>query len=190
MRTASKLMCFGAGCTLACAPALALAAQAPGAGYWAGPYIGGELGLNDASGDHVSSSTAFTVSPHIGYNAAVPLRGAFSPLILGADFFGEFNTETDHGPAHFGSNVFGVDFLAGMPIGTQRRLMPYVKLGFGDLVGTGDLDGSDTSLRVGVGAEYHLQRNWGLRLQWIHQDADHITNNNFTAGVDYHFGGY
>jgi len=182
----------------ACAstPGLALAAApASEMGFWTGPYAGGQVGLNDASADGLSSENAFTVSPHLGYNVAVPLRNTYSPLVLGADVFAEFNGKATHspGPGHnprFGSDVYGVDALAGMPLGRERQIMPYVKIGFGTLNGTGDLGGSDTSLRAGLGAEYRLYPNFGLTGEWMHQDADHITNNNFTVGVNYHFRGY
>lgn len=183
--------------TCACIPGIALAA-APTAdtGYWAGPYVGGQIGLNDASANGLSSEDSFTIGPHIGYNIALPLHGLSSPLILGADAFAEFNGESTHtvgsgiqGPK-FGSNVYGIDALAGIPLGAQHRIMPYVKIGFGTVNATGDLDNSDTSFRVGFGAEYRLRRNWGVTGEFMHQDAGRITNNNFTVGVNYHFGNY
>lgn len=173
-------------CALASVPGMASAAVANG--FWTGPYIGGGIGINDASGDYVDSSTSFTASPHIGFNTAVPFTPAV-PLVLGADFFGEFNTQADHndGRVRFGSRVYGMDFLAGLPIGAGQRVMPYFKLGFGHLSGTGDLHGSDTNVRYGLGAEYELERHVGLTAQWIHEDADRITNDNFAVGVNYHF---
>lgn len=185
--------------TCACVPCATLAATSAGeSSFWTGAYAGGQVGLNDASADGLSSEDSFTVSPHIGYNVAVPLRGTYSPLILGADAFAEFNGKADHGPhpgpggrgPRFGSNVYGIDALAGMPLGARRQIMPYFKLGFGTLNGTGDLGDSETSVRIGLGAEYRLNSYLGITGEWMHQDADHITNNNFTAGVNYHFGGY
>lgn len=199
--TKNNLKVLLIGTSLAVLPAAALAApytRDGGAGFWTGPYAGGQIGLNEASGDGISTESAFTGGVHLGYNAAIPLNSAYSPLIVGADAFAEFNGESTHsfngfgrpsGP-QFGSNVYGVDALAGLSVGVQRQIMPYIKVGFGTLDGTGDLNGNDTSTRIGVGAEYHFRPHIGLTAQWMHQDADHITNNNFTVGVNYHFGGY
>lgn len=165
--------------------------------FWTGPYAGGQIGINEAGGASISDETAFTGGVDLGYNAAVPIRGAFSPLILGADAFIELNSQTTHVitgfrpvATDFGSDVYGVDALAGLPIGRTRRVMPYVKLGFGTINGTGDLIGSDTNVRIGLGAEYRLDRVLGVAAQWMHQDADRITNDNFTIGINYRFGMY
>lgn len=193
MNKTFKVLLLSGAC--AALPGMAAAATPTDMGFWTGPYAGGQVGLNDSSADGLSSEDSFTASPHVGYNAAIPLRGTYSPLIIGGDAFAEFNGKATHSPGpgpnpRYGSNVYGVDALAGMPLGAQRQIMPYFKLGFGSLNGTGDLGGSDTSLRVGLGAEYRLYPNIGLTGEWMHQDGDHITNNNFTVGVNYHFRGY
>lgn len=184
---------------LLCAPGLALAAgYDPGAGFWSGPYAGGQIGLNQASADHLSTETALTGGVHGGYNFAVPVNGPYSPLILGGDVFVDFNGETTHSPdrnpfvgtVSYGSNVYGVDFMGGVPLGISRQWLPYLKVGFGTVDGTGDLHGSDTSARIGLGVQYHWLPDFGLVAQWMHQDADTITNDNFTVGLDYHFRGY
>lgn len=191
-RTASILL-LGAAGAFAAAPVLAaptLSDTQPA--FWTGPYVGGQFGLNNSGIDSVdsSSSISYTIGPHIGYNFGMPLAGLPSPLILGANVFANFNGESNHLPnrAHFGSNVYGMDVLVGMPVGAQRRIMPYFKLGFGTLDGTGDLRGSSTNVNFGIGAEYKLMRNWGLTAQWLHESANDVTNNNFTVGVNYHFG--
>lgn len=191
MKKSICLFTVGAACALASTPLLAapqISDTQPA--FWTGPYIGGQLGLNNSSPDHGDSAVAFGISPHIGYNVAVPLAGISSPLILGGDFFMTFNTKADHGPASYGSNVFGGEALVGMPLGSQQRIMPYFKLGFGVLDGTGDLHGSSANVRFGLGAEYELQRNWGLTAEWMHEDANRISNDNFMVGVNYHFGSY
>ena len=119
----------------------------------------------------------------------MPASGLQSPIILGGNFFAEFNGQAthDHGVS-YGSNVYGMDFLAGYPLGATRELMPYIKVGFGQLNATGDLGGDETSARFGVGAELHLRSRLGVYGQWMHQDAAHITNDNFTVGLNFHFG--
>lgn len=190
MKSVAGSVLLGAAVCL-CTPALASAAVLGGnAGFWAGPYIGVEGGLNHASGDYTDSALAFTYTPHVGYNAALPVFGSRHPVILGADFFAELNSEADHQNGRFGSHVYGVDALAGLPVGFGQRWMPYFKLGFGDLNGTGDLRASATAVRYGAGAEYQLLHHLGATAQWVHQDAVHVTNNDFTVGLDYHFGGY
>lgn len=172
-------------------------AQSDNIAFWTGPYAGGQIGINEVGGAGISTETAFTGGFDLGYNAAVPIQGAYSPIIVGADAFIELNSQTTHiitgfrpVATDFGSDVYGVDALAGLPIGRSRRIMPYVKLGFGTIDGTGDLIGSDTNVRIGVGAEYRLDHDLGLTAQWMHQDADRITNDNFTVGVAYRFGTY
>lgn len=178
--------------TCACVPATCLARpMANTSSYWTGLYAGGQVGLNDSSADHTDSSLAFAISPHIGFNLPLPVNSRYSPLILGADFFFDHNGSVDHGAPghpHFGSDVYGVDFLAGIPLGVQRRIMPYAKIGFGDVNGTDDSNEDDVGFRVGLGAEYHLRRNWGLTAEWMHQDSNSITNDNFMVGMNYHFG--
>ncbi|MDE2149121.1 MAG: porin family protein [Gammaproteobacteria bacterium] len=171
---------------LGAAPVLAAAAD-----FWAGPYLGGQIGLNEADASHLSSETAVTGGVLGGYNLAVPIGGPYSPMILGGSVFAEFNGQVTHSPrdVNFGSNAYGFDFLAGLPLGVQRLWLPYVKVGFGNVDATGDLGGSDTSARIGLGAEYHWTPHMSLSAQWMHQDADRITNDNFTVGVRYHFGG-
>lgn len=114
-----------------CAPALAAAAprvSTTSPAFWTGPYAGAQLGLNASSLNNVNNSSAvsYSIGPHIGYNLVLPLSGLPSPLILGADVFATFNGESDHlhHRANFGSHVYGMDALVGMPLGVQRRFMP------------------------------------------------------------------
>lgn len=165
--------------------------------FWTGPYAGGQIGINEAGGAGISSETALTGGLYLGYNAAIPIQASYSPLILGADAFVELNGQTTHVvtgfhpvATDFGSDTYGIDALAGLPVGINRRIMPFLKLGFGTIDGTGDLIGSDTNVRIGLGAEYRLDRDLGITAQWMHQDADRITNDNFTVGLNYRFSAY
>lgn len=181
----------------ACVPGVALAATPVNAtAYWAGPYVGGQIGLNDASADGLDSQTSLTLGPHAGYNVALPLPalGWYSSLIVGADVFADFNGESTHSPGPtgnrpaFGSDVYGLEALAGLPLGARHQIMPYVKIGFGIVDATGNLDNTSTGFRIGFGGEYRLRSNWGVTAEYIHQDGGPISNNNFTVGVNYHFG--
>lgn len=173
--------------TLAATPSLALAYH--GANGFVGTYAGGQIGINDSSAPGLNSADAFTGGVRLGYNFAEPVGNQRTPFVLGGDLFEKFNTQGSHQHhIDYGSNVFGGDFLAGYPIGATHDLMPFVKVGVGHLNATGDLDGSGTGVRAGLGAELRLHNALGLTAQWMHQDTHHITNNNFTVGVNYHFG--
>lgn len=181
---------------VALVPAAAYAADPlglspPAAERWAGPYIGGQVGVNNTSATGLSNENAFDGGLSLGYNTAVGAAGLDSPAILGTDFFTEFNSEEVHSNnVSYGSNVLGMDFLAGYPLGKARQLMPYIKFGFGDINATGDLSGrgSGVGARVGAGIELWMNPGLGLVAQWIHQTGNSLTNDNFTVGVNYHFG--
>lgn len=173
------------------APVVAAAQQHMGdvGDQWTGPYVGGELGLNQSSAYDLDTQTSLAGGVKGGYNLAVPLRGSIAPVILGGDVFATFNSQATHnGSVDYGSNVVGVDFKAGYPLGYAGKFLPYVKLGVGDLSGTGALGGSATGLRVGLGAEYKLRPRIALTAEWMHEDANHITNDNVMFGVNYRFG--
>lgn len=158
---------------------------------WAGVYVGGQVGINNTSARGLSNENAFDGGLSLGYNTATPAAGLESPVIIGADFFTEFNTEESHSrTTSYGTNALGVDFLAGYPLGMSRQLLPYIKFGFGDVNATGDLGGSGVGARVGLGAEMWMNPALGLVGQWMHQTGNGITNDNFTIGVNYHFGGH
>lgn len=176
--------------TAACAADL-LGLSPPAAQRWAGPYVGGQVGVNNTSATGLSNENAFDGGLSLGYNTVASAPGLKSPAILGADFFTEFNSEEIHSSdVSYGSNVLGMDFLAGYPLGKARQLMPYIKFGFGDINATGDLSGrgSGVGARVGTGIELWMNPGLGLVAQWIHQTGNGITNDNFTVGVNYHFG--
>ncbi len=180
---------------LACAafPALALAAgpggAAPGlAGQWLGPYAGAQFGFNNSSASGLDNEAGIGGGVLLGYNTSVPLSGLMQPVVLGGNFFGEFNgQETHNAGVTYGSNVFGVDLLVGYPTGPRGRILPFLKLGFGLLSATGDLGGGEVGARIGLGTEYRVNPQLGLVAQWMHQDADHIANDHFTLGINYHF---
>jgi len=179
-----------AGSLLTAVPALALARPGGDADsyHWVGPYVGAQLGFNQSSAYNLDTQDSLTGGVLGGYNFAVPTNSTAAPFIVGGDVFAEFNTQATHNDAvDYGSNVVGVDFMGGYPLGVERNFLPYVKVGVGDLSATGDLGGSDTSARIGLGAEYRLRPHLAVDAQWMHQDARHITNDNFTVGLNYRF---
>lgn len=190
MKTTATLM---AGAMLLLAPVAALAAgNGPRLethhGQWTGPYVGAQIGFNQSSASGLDTQTSLTGGALGGYNVALPLQGSRAPLILGADVFAEFNGQADHNHGvRYGTNDIGVDALAGLPLGYRHEFLPFVKVGMGNLSGTGDLGGSATSARIGVGAAFKIQPNLALQAQWMHQDGDHVTNDNFTVGINYQF---
>ncbi len=191
MKNARRIIVTAVACAVF--PALALAAGPGGAaqslaGQWLGPYAGAQFGFNNSSASGLDSEVGVGGGVLLGYNTFALLSGLAQPVVLGADFFGEFNGQEIHrAGTTYGSNVFGVDLLVGYPTGLRGRILPFLKFGFGALSATGDLGGSEVSPRIGLGAEYRLNPQLGLVAQWMHQDADHITNDNFTLGISYHF---
>jgi len=155
---------------------------------WAGLYAGAQLGLNQSNAYDLDTRTSLTGGVSAGYNVALPISTASAPVIVGGDVFAEFNGQSTHNrDVTYGSNVVGVDLMAGYPVGLGRDLLPYLKVGLGDVSATGDLSNSNTSARIGLGAQYRLGPDLAAQAQWMHQDAGHISNDNFTVGLNYQF---
>lgn len=168
-------------------PLSAWAMPAPYAGNtpWTGPYIGAHAGINQSSASGLNTQDSLTAGLSGGYRLALANGGA-NPIILGGDVFADLNAQATHNAnVSYGSNVVGVDLMAGYPLGGNQAWLPYVKLGLGNLQATGDLGGSDIGGRLGIGVKYHLQPRLFVGAQWMSQDANSITNDNFTVGIDY-----
>lgn len=167
-------------------PALAASSSYIGAGLpWTGPYIGAHAGINESSAGGLSTENALTAGITGGYRVALNTSTP-QPIIVGGDVFADLNAQATHNyNVSYGSNVIGVDVMAGYPLGVNRALLPYVKVGLGDLQATGDLGGNDVGGRFGLGVKYHIQPRLAVGAQWMTQSADSISNDNFTVGVDY-----
>lgn len=179
-----------AGGLLAVAPALASADSYSNAenSQWVGPYLGAQFGFDESSADQVDSQASISGGVLGGYNGAVATGDTTAPIIVGGDLFAEFNGQASHNHnVNYGSNTVGVDALAGYPLGINRKLLPYVKVGLADVSGTGDRGGNDIGPRIGVGVGYHFAPHLVAAAQWMHQSADHITNDVFTLGLNYQF---
>lgn len=176
--------------TLAVAAAL-LVTTAASAEDFTGPYIGGKIGSNrsDTSGLLTSSrSSSTTYGLEGGYNWGV------GQTTLGANFFYDSNEQSNHSPlGQLGSHVYGLGLKLGLPIDS---LMPYAKLGYGHVWGTGALQdsnnfGSANSVNGGFGLEYKFAPNWSIAGEWTatapSSHGTKLNNDNFSVGVNYYF---
>ena len=169
-----------------------IAAVAASASEWTGPYAGGQIGWTQTRVDGFSSENALHLGALGGYNFQVSEH-----FVVGGDIFYEWNEEKRHkfggGPASskFGSDVYGVDGLLGFPVGEQGRIMPYLKIGYGHLEGTGDASGSDNHIRYGAGLQWRMNSPVSVYLQYMYQkfgsSSGDWKNETFAVGAAYHF---
>lgn len=174
-------------CVLLALPASALAmpAQYAGPTPWTGAYVGAHAGINQSSASGLNTENSLTAGVSGGYRMALANSTA-APIILGGEVFADLNAQATHNAnVSYGSDVIGVDLMAGYPLGEDQALLPYVKVGLGNLQATGDLGGSDIGGRLGIGLKYHVRPRLSVGVQWMTQDANSISNDNFTVGVDY-----
>ncbi len=178
---------------LSCVPVAALAASS---GSWTGGHIGVLLGGNSTSGNNTDNELAFTASLLAGYDFQLSQH-----FVLGVGGFYEWNNEKTHSynacsngcSVRYGSRIYGLDGRVGFPLGGYNQYMPYVKVGYGWSNLSGDLSGSDSSPRYGVGFEWMSATGTAsLLIQFMHQKVDgdrgvSITNNNFTIGANFFF---
>lgn len=154
-----------------------------GSSRWTGPYLGAKFGVGDASSSAVSSKTSYTAGLEAGYQ--VNMNGP----VVGADVFADLNPNEGHSMgATYGTHVYGADFKLGLDNGPY---LPYAKIGYADVHGTGDLSGSGSGFHGGLGVEYLTYNNVGIDGEWTYDRASFsgvtVKNNNFTVGVNYHF---
>ena len=170
-------------------PAMAFAASPS---EWTGPYAGGQIGWTQTKVDGFSSENALNLAVFGGYNYQITEH-----FVVGGDIFYGWNAQKRHtfggGPhsSKFGSTVYGVDGLLGFPVGEQGRFMPYVKIGYGHLEGTGDASGGDDDVRYGAGLQWRLNRPISLSIQYMYQkfgsSSGNWKNETFAFGAIYHF---
>jgi len=203
MRHSYKVLTAAAALTLVAAP-MAFAAgtgqwSSASTGQWSGWYAGGQIGLNRVGSDHSSSESALDIGIYGGYQMQYSQH-----FVVGGDAFYNWNQKKDHtiyndmgakvGTANFGTNTYGVDFLAGFPVGSMSKWMPYVKVGYGwaTLHGNATPSGSQHAARYGAGVAWMPIRHLSFNLQYMHQNfgsgaADSLQNNNWTVGATWHF---
>ncbi|MGA7964975.1 MAG: porin family protein [Gammaproteobacteria bacterium] len=168
------------------------AAFAAGQGPWNGAYVGGQLQLNTVSADYVSTENGLGAAIFGGYQMQFSQH-----FVLGGDVFYQYNQAKDHtypgGKANLGTKGYGVDVLAGFPVGDTGAWMPYVKVGYGWLSGHGSSSGSstDSSIRYGAGVAWKFHQNLSLQVQYMYQKLGssngNLKNNNLSVGVAWHF---
>ena len=161
---------------------------------WTGWRAGIQLGVNRNSYDGFSSSNTLTTSLEGGYDYRVNWN-----LVIGGDLYREWNSDSGHTVnafpgtnANFGSRSYGVDFLAGFPV---NNFLPYVKVGYGHVSLSGDLSGSTSSARYGIGMMWRINPQSALVFQYMYQkvsipspfgNAD-LKNVNLTVGYNWFF---
>ncbi len=171
------------------APALAFGAIPSN---WTGAQVGAQVGWTKTSLDGFSSENALSLGVQGGYNYQLNRH-----VVVGGDLFYEWNQKKDHtfalfnSKTNFGSNVYGVDGLVGFPVGQEGRFMPYLKVGYGHLEGTGAASGSDNAWRYGAGLQWRMDAPVSLYAQYMYQkfgaSSGNWKNETFAFGAIYHF---
>lgn len=193
MRVMSKLAAATA--ALACIAAPAAFAQGP----WSGAYVGGQVQLNKSSGTQLSSENGLGLGIYGGYQYQFHRH-----FVFGGGLFYDYNQKKDHsiynpngtlaGTQKFGTKVYGLDLLAGFPVGTMGKWMPYVKLGYGwsKIHASGvDVSGTESDMRYGVGVAWMIQRHLSLNAQFMYfkvsDHGAHFKNQDLSVGATWHF---
>ena len=166
----------------------------PSVDAWTGWRAGIQLGVNHNSYDGFGSSSSLATILEGGYDYRVNWH-----LVVGGDFYSDWNSNTSHSvdaypgaSANFGSQSYGVDFLAGFPV---YNFLPYVKVGYGHVSITGDLSGSTSNARYGAGVMWRINPHSALVFQYMYQNASipspfsnaNFKNVNLTVGYDWFF---
>ena len=161
---------------------------------WTGWYAGLELGLNHNSYDGYGASNSMTTTLEGGYDYRANMH-----LVVGGDLYSEWNSDTNHNldafpnlNVNYGSRSYGADFLFGFPV---NNFLPYIKLGYGHVSISGDLNGSNNSMRYGLGAIWRINPSSGVLLQYMYQKASipntlgngDFKNGNLTVGYNWYF---
>lgn len=157
-----------------------------------GGYVGAKVGANRTDMTSVTKKSPFAGGFEGGYNWDV------NSMLLGVDGFYDFNSRKTHtgvapAPAsvNYGSRVYGLDVKLGLPSG---KWLPYAKLGYARVAGSGDAYASavsDSSAHLGLGVEYKFAPQWSLAGEWTKNSgkngATELKNNNLTIGINYYF---
>lgn len=142
-----------------------------GSSNWAGWYAGVRLGINHNSYDGFGSRNAFAIGFAAGYNYQLNPN-----LVIGGDLYSVWNSDISHTVnslpgvnANFGSRTLGADFMAGFPAGD---FLPYLKLGYGHVQISGDLNGSANGARYSAGIMWRITPYSALALQYTYQKVN------------------
>ncbi|MBI3903219.1 MAG: OmpA family protein [Nitrosomonadales bacterium] len=165
-----------------------LATANAGASEFAGSYLGAKIGTNNSeiSGTGATSdksTTTYGLEGGHGWD-----KGNF---LLGVDGFYDTNRQVAHtAPADYGSKVYGLGLKLGLPM---EKLMPYAKLGYARVSGTGTASSFGSSgVHGGLGLEYKFAPSWSVVGEWTavapSENGSKLKNNNLTLGLNYYFG--
>ncbi|GGP22672.1 OmpA family protein [Silvimonas iriomotensis] len=171
-----------------------ISAQALCADDFSGFFFGLNSGINTSKtkGDFsTGSSSTYTGGAEFGYNAQWD-----STWLLGLSGFFDGIAKSDHdGPINgeqskYGANLGGADVKLGYQM---NNWLPYLKLGFGRLSGSGQSnDFAANGLHGGAGLEYKLAPHWGLAGEWTamapSSNGTKFQSNSFTLNLNYYFG--
>lgn len=165
------------------------------ASEFSGGYVGAGVGAgrDKAHGGGYSTprKTALAGALEGGYNWDINDAG----LLLGVDVFYEQARKKSRidslgMPADFGDKGYGIDGKIGY---AMDKWLPYIKLGYGKLKGTGDAnDYSENGTHIGLGVEYKFADNWsvGGEFSRLHGKKDagvRLTNNMLLVKLNYYF---
>lgn len=173
--------------------AMFLSISTASADKFGGAYVGGKVGANTTDMTAVSRQTPASSGLEGGYNWHL------TSILVGIDGFMDFNAGKSHAgsapaPAtvNYGSRVYGLDFKLGLP---DKVWMPYAKLGYAHIGGTGDAYASvvgNSGTHLGLGVEYKFAPDWSVAGEWTNSTGKNgsttLNNDNFTIGVNYYFG--
>lgn len=177
--------------TIALAAAL-LSISAVQASEFSGGWIGAKVGNNRSD---VSAVPAFNAKDANTYGFEAGYNWDMGGFLLGVDGFADFNQKTTHTTsvpaafANYGTDVYGLDAKLGLPSGNW---LPYAKLGYGSVRGTGvSLAGSASGAHLGLGVEYKFAPHWSVAGEYTNisskSNGIKVNNNNLTIGINYYF---
>ncbi|MBQ8436467.1 MAG: porin family protein [Alphaproteobacteria bacterium] len=124
--------------------------------------------------------------------------GSFNVGTKISDYFGlETSVQTSAKTESYGIdlsyNSYGIDAFGYLPVNNNVELFASAGVGFYEFEAEGygySLSEEETALRVGLGAQYNINDNWGIRGMLKHAFVDSYSVDNITelsAGVRYSF---
>ncbi len=170
-------------------------------GPFTGAYVGAKAGVNDSNMGvgNAAAMSGIQIPHEHNYGTALGLEAgygwALGRTVLGIDAGYGYNSTGRSsyfsGNQGYGSHDYGLGLKFGIPV--TDKLMPYAKLGYGHLVGTGSASGlSGNGANGGLGVEYLFAPHWSVAGEWntmsVSNNANTMNNNTYTVGVNYYFG--
>lgn len=185
-------------------------------GPFTGAYVGLRAGINDSTLKANDPNSAGYAVNNIGgpsgnnannYGGALGAEAGYAwklgSAVLGLDASygyngsGRYNSLSNStgGIPTYGSHDYAAGLKFGIPV--SDNLMPYAKLGYGRLLGTGAASGlAGDGINGGLGLEYLFAPHWSVAGEWNTMSTstpsraglnNTLTNNTYTLGVNYYF---